>query len=161
MSIGSRPPPVVLVAFLLSGCGEPAPPVSLGSPAPVTEQGVAWIEEQIHQEESAFLPLPGTSRTQVERRYGTGRPTVASKVSVPAPTNSRLVAYEVGKIGSLLVQYDRSGNVAFAHVADPTSTKGNPIGVAVALEQRHREASLQLERVRRVRQAIAGGTVPR
>ena len=127
----------------------------------MTEEGVAQIEERIRKEEGAFLPLSGTSRAEVERRYGTGRPTVASKIPAPVPPDSRLVAYEVGTVGLFLVQYDRSGDVLFAHVTDPTSSKGLRIGGSLPLVQRHREATLHLEHVRRVRQALAEGTVPR
>ncbi len=161
MSTGRRPVPVLWIALLLGGCGESAPSVPLAPSAPMTEEGVAQIEEQIRKEEGAFLPLSGTSRAEVERRYGTGRPTVASKIPAPVPPDSRLVAYEVGAVGLFLVQYDRSGKVAFAHVTDPTSTKGTPVGRVEPLEQRHREATLHLDHVRRVRRALAGGTVPR
>lgn len=161
MSTGRRPVPVLWIALLLGGCGESAPPVPLAPPAPMTEEGVTEIEEQIRKEESAFLPLPGTSRAEVERRHGAGRPTVASKGPAPAPPDSRLVVYEVGIVGVFLVQYDRSGSVSFAHVTDSTSSKGLLIGSALPLDQRHREATLHLEHVRRVRQALPGGTVPR
>jgi hypothetical protein len=124
MSTGRRSVTVLRIALLLGGCGEPAPPVPLPPPAPMTEGSVAQIEEQTREEESAFLPLPGTARADVERRYGTGRPTVASKGPAPVPPDSRLVAYEVGTVGLFLVQYDRSAKVALAHVTDPTSTKG-------------------------------------
>jgi len=161
MSTGRRPVPVLSIGLLLGGCGEQAPPVRLAPPVPMTEEGVAQIEEEIRMEESAFLPLTGSSRAEVERRYGTGRPTVASKGAAPVPPDSRLVAYEVGTAGLFLVQYEGSGKVAFSHVTDPTSTKGTPVGRVEPLQQRHRAATLHLDRVRRVRQALAGGTVPR
>lgn len=160
MSTGSQAAPVLWIALLIGGCGESAPPVPPAPLAPMTEEGVAQMKEQTREEENAFLPLPGISRDDVERRFGTGRPTIASKIPAPVPPDSRLAAYEVGTVGSFLVQYEKSGRVFWAHVVDPTSTKGLRLGTSLPLEQRYREAALHLQRVRQVRKALAEGAVP-
>jgi beta-lactamase regulating signal transducer with metallopeptidase domain len=77
--------------------------------------------------EAECVPGKGTSREEVEKRFGKGKPVVGGKISTkPATPDSRHWGYEFCDNGTLLVRYDNETNskVLWAYYLDPYSTKG-------------------------------------
>lgn len=132
-------------------------PASVADPssrqAPLTESEVEEIEAEVARLESEFEPAKGTARTEVEARYGAGRPSVVSKVPVAnPPKESRYRVHEFCADGTLAVQYDDDWRVSHAHWLDPYSTKGQPVGRSP--EPRESTAGLRerLHQMRRIRE---------
>ncbi len=155
---------VCLVLLLIPSCGETKPE---GAADPITEETVtedtvARMEAEIAALERASEPARGTSRSDIERRYGEGRPVVTSKVPVEVPPDSRQRVYEFlpphapgdRPDAVLSVRYDHEWRVRYAHFQNPYSIKSRIAGVPIPLVERHHEARKRLPQMRRIREEL-------
>lgn len=169
--------------FLLAACGEvpapgspgdsngrrlPATPSAVEEPDAsdaITEEVLALVADEIAALERATEPAEGTSRDEVERRFGPGRAAQRpAKVRLEVLPDSPYRAYELlpprvsdGPPDAVLfVRYDGDWNVRRAHFLNPYSTKGRPlvVGMQVPLAERHREATRRLAQMRRIREEV-------
>ena len=128
----------------------------------IAEATLSALKAEIEALERASVPAAGTSRAEVESRFGRGRPVRASKVPVDAPPSSPDRAYELASptgpnrrpVGTLRVRYDGNWNVRWSRYVHPYTMKRLLPGEVEPLDGRYREARQRLAQLRRIRQAI-------
>jgi hypothetical protein len=101
-----------------------------------TAERIQQLKSEIGRLEARCVPARGTTREEVERKFGLGRPTpiVISKFPAQAATNSPNRAYEFCTNGTLQVRYDETWRVSWAYYANPYGVNGLPLGATIPPE---------------------------
>lgn len=85
-----------------------------------TAERVRQMEQEIARIEAICEPARGTTRIEVEKKFGVGHPTVNTKTSNhPIPEDSPYRIYEFCPDGTLQVSYDKDWKVRWAHFSGP------------------------------------------
>lgn len=116
------------------------------------EERVQQMRQEIARLEAQCAPAKGTSRKEVEKKFGVGRPVFLGKVppkegvSEDSPQRS----YKFASLGTLFVSYDEQWKVLRAAFGNPFSTKGRTAGRRVPIEEQRQEVEPRLEQMRRI-----------
>ena len=116
---------------------------------PVTER-IAELKNEIGRLETRCVPTAGTTRVDVEQKFGPGTPGLLSKIPAEAPTNSLYRVYEFCTDGRLWVHYNKTWNVEWAHYEDPYQSKGLPAGVSIEPKQEVHELEQRLQQMTQI-----------
>lgn len=118
----------------------------------ITRAPILQMRQEIERLEKKCVPVSGTSRTEVERKFGTGQPFINAKTTkdYKAPKSSPYRAYNFCPNGILIIRYDTKWNVQWGGFIDPYATKGGVGGVAVPVAKQLAEVKPRLEQMRRI-----------
>lgn len=120
---------------------------------PATER-VDKLKVEIARLEAGCVPTNGTSRADVETKFGPGSPAMNSKVPLPGgiPADSPYRSYDFCTNGTLFVCFDKSWHVVYAHYLDPYQTKGRvgSIGSIIKPEEEARELEQRLQQMKEI-----------
>jgi hypothetical protein len=114
--------------------------------------GPEFLKREIERIETLCTPDKGSTRQQVEERFGAGKPIRNSKgpATQPVPEESPIRAYPFGTNGTLVVYYNGDGKVRSAHYFDPYSLKGRAAGERVPPAEQVRELTPRLRQMERI-----------
>ena len=135
----------ILLALLFA-----LPLTSIADTKVSTEKRIQQIQQEIERIEAICVPPKGTSRNEVEKKFGLGRPATNSKIPPKGgiPEDSRYRSYVFCPDGILFVCYDKASNVWWAHFLDPYSTKGRYRPASP--EEQLKELEPRLEQMKRI-----------
>jgi uncharacterized small protein (DUF1192 family) len=116
------------------------------------EKRIQQIRQEIARLEAQCVPGKGTSRKEVEKKFGVGRPTFPGKVPPKegVPENSSQRSYTFASLGTLIVSYDKQWKVSSAGFVDPFSMKGRLAGTRIPIEDQRRDVEPRLEQMKQI-----------
>lgn len=135
------------------------------------EERVQQMRREIDRLEKQYVPAEGTSRKEVEKKFGAGRPDFYGKVPPRAglSEDSSIRSYEFASLGRLLVFYDKQWKVSWAMFNYPRknplghgggfgsgNANGNPNNQPQSIEEQRRELGPRLEQMKRIAKEYNG-----
>ncbi len=133
--------PIIILILLIGTSG-------FGQSQLTPEEKITLLRKKISDIESSCTPKEGTSKEEVERIFGEGKPapdTISKLPTTTTPDSSNL-SYELYKGGVLLVRY-KDDKVYLAGYLDPYAAKGRPAGVEVPVEEQLQEVKHRLQQM--------------